>query len=114
MVLGGCWVWRRGAGGGRGAGGAGGRDARARVDAVRLVVRMRGARHGRGPRAARSASGHARRLLRGHRRAAVGRRRRARLQPLAGGDLAHVPRWRQPTLPAQYHTATSLHRAARR
>lgn len=118
MVLAGRWVWRRDAGGGRGVGGgeagAGGRDAWAHVGAMRGVVRVRGPRGGCGSRAARAAGGRSLRLLRGHRRATLGRRRRARLQPLAGGDLADVPRRRLPALPAQHHSAAALHRATRR
>lgn len=123
MVLVGLWVWRgamRGAGGGLGAGGEAGRgrDARAPGGGVRgvvCVVRVRGAGgHARWPRTARVASGRAHRLLRGHRRSAVGRRRRAGLQPIARRHLSHVPCRRLSALSAKHHPSAALHRAARR
>lgn len=105
--------WRGvGGGGARGGEARAGRDARARVGGGCRAVRVRGA--GNAARPARVAGGRARRLLRGHRRAAHGRRRRARLQQVPGRDLADVPCRRLSTLPAQYHAAATLHRAARR
>lgn len=124
MVLVGRRVWRRGAGGGRGAGdgeaGARVRDARTPVGGggvrgVVCVVHVRGARGDeRGPRATGPASGRAHRVLRGHRRAALGRRRRASVQPLARRHLSHVPGRRLPTPSAQHLAAAAVHRAARR
>lgn len=116
MVFGGV-VWRGGAGGGRVAGGGEGCDARApgRGGGVRgLVCVVRVRRAGGLGRPARAAGGRALRLLRGHRRAALGRRRGARVQPLARRPVAFVPGRRLPTPSAQHHAAAAIHRAARR
>lgn len=120
MVLVGGLVWRGGSGGGGGAGagesGARGRDARMCVGAVRVrgVARVRRDRVGRRPRATRATSGRAHGFLRGHRRAALGRRRSTGLQPLARRHLAHVPGRRLPAISAQHHAAAALYRATRR
>lgn len=105
-----AWRRGRGAGGGRGArGGERGRDARA----VRAPDRVR-AECGRGTGAARAASGREGCLLCGHRRARLGRRRRARVQPLSRGHLADVLGCRLAALSTQHHAAATLHRATRR
>lgn len=116
-------AWRAGGGeggAGRGRGEGARRHARGRAALGRVgrVPRVRRARHPRagrgGPRAPSPPGRLALGLLRGHRRTALGRRRRARLQSLLGGDLADLPRWRLPTPPAQHHSSTTLHRATRR
>lgn len=97
--------WRAAAGGRR----RGDRDARAR-----------GARAGRagagvgGAGAARAAGGRAHRLLRGDRRAALGRRRGGRLQPHSRGRVPDLPGRRLSAVSAQYHVTTVVYRASRR
>lgn len=101
---------------GDGKSGARGRDARTHVGTLRIcgVARVRCFRDGRWTRATRATSGCAHRLLRGHRRAALSRRRRASLQPFTRRYLTHVSRWRLSILSAQHHTAAAIHRTARR
>lgn len=117
MLVGGV-AWRGGAGGGGVAGCGEARDARAPVGGVRgvvcvvRVVCVRAA--GGGGRAARAAGGRAHRLLRGHRRTALGRRRGAGVQPHARRPVSHVPGRRLPAASAQHHAAAAVHRAARR
>lgn len=108
-------VWRGGAGGGGVVGGGEIRDARAPLGGVRsvvCVVRMRGVGGVGG--AARAASRRAHRLLRGHRRTALGRRRGAGVQPFARRPVSHIPGRRLPAPSAQHHAAAAVYRAARR
>lgn len=110
MVLGQRVAWRRGAGGGRCAhGGEGGRDARG-VRASDRVAPHSGGSAG----VARPAGGREGRLLRGHRRACLGRRRRARVQPHPRRHLEDLLGGRLTSLSAQHHAAASIHQAARR
>lgn len=115
MVLVGCGAWRRGAGGGRGArGGESGRDAPARRathgGCVRAALPSRQLRAG----AARSPGGREARLLRGHRRATLGRRRRARVQSLSRRDIADVSGRRLTALLTQHHAAAAVYRTTGR